>query len=483
MGMYIEDTIAAISTPPGVGGIGVIRLSGKKAIGLVEGIFKSRDKQKLSKIPSHTVHFGHIIDQLPGQKISARRKKSGQPVVDDVLITVMRAPHSYTGEDVVEISCHGGPVILEKILSLVLANGAKPASGGEFTKRAFLNGRLDLIQAEAVSDMINAKTEASLKIAIGQLHGHLSSTVNKIRDKLVDILASLEAVLDYPEEEVPAFPPKDIIKNIDEVSSLVAKLISTAQSGKIFREGLKLVIVGKPNTGKSTLLNTLLQEDKAIVTPIAGTTRDVIEDWLNIDGVPLKIMDTAGLKNTRHEIEKLGIERTKKAIETADLILLVLDLSSPLTKEDEYIAELITGKKYIVVANKSDLPSAVKERDIKKIFSAPSGNKPAGYSLVKISALQGSGIHQLNHLIYKAATGGQADYPPSVLVTNVRHKEALRRAVEALAEAKKACKNKASYEFVALDLREALKAIGEINGQVANEEILEQIFSKFCIGK
>lgn len=476
--MHREDTIAAISTPLGIGGIGVIRVSGEKAIRIIGQIFKAKNKQKLTAVASHTVHFGYIIGET-----SKGRKKPLNNIIDDVLVTIMRAPHSYTGEDVVEISCHGGLVILEKVLALILKRGAQLAAPGEFTKRAFLNGRLDLIQAEAVYDIINAKTDTSLEIAIGQLHGHLSSTVNKSRNKIVALVANLEAILDYPEEDIPSLLPDDVINDIEDILSLITELLHTAQSGRIFREGATLVIIGKPNTGKSTLLNTLLQEDKAIVTPIPGTTRDVIEDWLNIDGLPIKIMDTAGVKTPQDEVEHLGIERSKKAIELAELILIMIDVASPLNKEDEYIARLVAGKKYVVVGNKSDLRQVVKEKDIRRLFSKVNPDSPADYSLVNISALKGTGIKELNNLIYQSLTRGRISSSPSILVTNVRHKEALRRAAEALEEAKKTCKNKGSYEFIILDLRVALNAVGEITGEVANEDILEQIFSKFCVGK
>jgi tRNA modification GTPase len=479
--MYSEETIAAVSTPPGIGAIGIVRVSGKKAVKLVDHIFKGKNKKKLNKVTSHTVHFGSVMEPFPARENNRRSTKKHDPcarIIDDVLVTVMRAPNSYTGEDLVEISCHGGPVVLAKILDLIFTQGAKPALPGEFTKRAFLNGRLDLVQAESVCDIINAKTETSLKIAIDQLHGHLSSTLNKIKDKLVSILAILEATLDYPEEDIPTVSRKQITGDIENIKSIISGLLATAKSGKIFREGLSLAIIGKPNTGKSTLLNTLLKEDKAIVTPIPGTTRDVIEDWLNIDGVPIKIMDTAGIKTTRNPVEKIGIERTKKAIETADLVLAVIDLSSELTKEDKYIAGLIEGKKHIVVGNKMDLVPLVKEKDIQKMFS-----RSAYYPLIKISALKDTGIKHLHQVIHKLAPGPRTNYSESILVTNIRHKDALNRALTALENAQRACKDKVFYELIALDVRLALKAVGEVTGQIANEQILEQIFSKFCIGK
>ena len=472
--MYREDTIAAISTPIGIGAIGVIRLSGGKAIKIADQIFRSKSKRRMSKVPSHTVHIGYITTE---EKRSSSKKKDD--VIDEVLLTVMRAPNSYTGEDVVEISCHGSMVSLNNILSLILKKGAKAAPPGEFTKRAFLNGRLDLVQAEAVCDIISAKTATSLHIAVNQLNGQLSSRINNIRDKLINILTHIEASLDYPEEDIPSLRKDKVIKEINRISCLVEELLDTSLSGMIFREGLSVAIVGKANVGKSTLLNTLLQDDKAIVTSIAGTTRDIIEEWINIEGVPVKIMDTAGFKGARDEIEDLGIQRSKKAIGNADLILFVIDLSVPLNKDDEDIAEIIAGKRYIVVGNKNDLKGVVKKSNIDKLFPL----SPGRYSLVKISALKRRGIKQLQHSIRRLFTGKDRVHTESVLVTNLRHKDALRRAGETLVSAKKSCENNDFYEFVVLELRMSLNSLGEITGEVSNEDILNEIFSKFCVGK
>lgn len=473
--MYREDTIAAISTPIGTGAIGVIRVSGRRAVKIAELIFRSKSKKKLARVPSHTVHIGYITERK--EKSSSKEKED---IIDEVLVTVMRGPNSYTGEDVVEISCHGSMVSLDNILSLILKKGAKAASPGEFTKRAFLNGRLDLVQAEAIYDIISAKTDTSLHMAVNQLNGQLSARINNIRDKIVGVLAHIEASLDYPEEDIPSLRKDKLIKQIDGTTCLVEGLLDTYESGMIFREGLSVAIVGKANVGKSTLLNVLLHDDKAIVTPIAGTTRDIIEEWINIEGVPLKIMDTAGFKSARDEIEHLGIKRSKKAIGNADLVLFVIDLSVPLSKDDENIAGIIAGKRYIIVGNKNDLKEVVKKSSINRLFPSSSERCP----MVKISALKGTGIEQLKASIARLFTTCQErTRAESVLVTNIRHKEALRRAKEALSSAKKTCKNGGFYEFIALELRMSLDNLGEITGEVANEDILNEIFAKFCVGK
>ncbi len=481
--MYKEDTIAAISTPIGIGGIGVIRVSGKKAIKIADEVFTAKNKQHLTQVSSHTVHFGYIVRKDKENSFSKTEKDKNE-IIDEVLVAIMRAPHSYTGEDVVEISCHGGIVPLRRVISLIFEKGAQPASPGEFTKRAFLNGRVDLTQAEAIYDIINAKTETSLQIAVQQLHGNLSIKLNEISDEIVDILASLEAALDYPEEDVSDLSKEELVNKIEGVSFLVNELLKTAHSGMIIREGLRVVITGKPNVGKSSLLNALVQNDKAIVTSIPGTTRDIIEEWMNVEGLPLKIFDTAGVKKTKDKIEQLGIQRSKKALEEADIILFVIDLSSPLTQEDEEITNIVANKTYMVVGNKSDLSQVVNEKNIKQLFYKNNLEIKSDFLFVKTSALQKKGIEQLKDLIYKLFIHGSK--PPcseSILVTNVRHTEVLRRANESLEEAKKTCKNGSFYELMAMDLRAALNILGEITGKVTNENILDQIFSKFCIGK
>jgi len=463
MKIFSEDTIASISTPLGENGIGIVRLSGKEAISIVEKIFQPKNKnQSLDKIPTHTLHYGFI-------------SKNGT-VVDEVLVTVMRAPKTYTREDVVEINCHGGIVPLRKVLELCLEKGARLAQPGEFTQRAFLNGRIDLAQAEAVCDLIRAKTEIASQIAVKQLEGHFSNRIKAIRDQLVNLLAYLEVSLDYSEEEVKFLTREEIGKRIDGMLSSLEGLLLTAETGKILREGLKTAIVGKPNVGKSSLLNALLREERAIVTSYPGTTRDVIEEMVNLRGIPLVIMDTAGIREHSLDlIEKIGVERSKKTIQSAELILFIIDLSTPLTEEDHYIAKIIAEfnpqAKVILVGNKVDLPQQVSDEDLSL---SP---------LLKISATLGTGIEDLEQKIYEMFITAELTTPDTVFVTNLRHKDALIRAKDAVWDAKKTNENNFSEEFIALDLRQALNALGEIIGETVTEDILDRIFSQFCVGK
>ncbi len=488
-----EDTIVAISTPMGEGGIGIVRLSGSEAIPIVMRLFIPKRKKNLTGVKTFTTHYGHIYDK--------------GKLVEEVLLSVMRSPSTYTREDVVEISCHGGIVPLRKVLELCLREGARLAEPGEFTLRAFLNGRIDLVQAEAVCDIIRARTDAALNCALHQLQGDLSRTVNWIRERIVDLLAHIEACLDCPEEEITQLSPAEIVESLDRTSLELRELLKSAQSGRILREGLKTAIVGKPNVGKSSLLNALLQEEKAIVTPIPGTTRDVVEDMVNILGIPVKIMDTAGIRHARDEIEMAGVERARRSIALADLILFVIDLSIPLNEEDRGIAENLVGRKTILVANKCDLPQLVSEREIRKLWASSLGHlQPEGESLsansvnspynslgnhsilrnpplIKVSATRRTRIKDLEDFIYRLFIKGEASISDAVLVTNVRHQDALVKAEESLKEGIEACKRGDSEEFIALHLRQALESLGEIVGDTATEDILSRIFSRFCIGK
>ncbi|HWP46439.1 MAG TPA: tRNA uridine-5-carboxymethylaminomethyl(34) synthesis GTPase MnmE [Candidatus Limnocylindrales bacterium] len=457
---FQEDTIAAISTPLGEGGIGVIRISGKAAIAIADALFVSPSKgKKLKDLPSHTVHYGHIYD--PGT----------QEPVDEVLVTLMRAPKSYTREDVVEISSHGGFISLKRILDLVLKGGARLAEPGEFTKRAFLNGRIDLSQAEAVIDIIQSRTELSHKVAVRQLEGRLSQKVRAIRDTLKHLTALVEASIDFSEEDIEVISPEALDSGIGEALESIDFLIETAEEGQILREGLSLVIVGKPNVGKSSLLNVLLEEERAIVTPIPGTTRDVIEESLNLKGVPVRLLDTAGIRNTEDPVEVQGVLRSKNLLEKADLVLWVLDSSSPLTQEDRDILELVKEKKVLGVLNKIDLPSKIGEE---------AGQLLAGIPWVKISAKEKSGIETLKDLIFEMVVKTPVE---SVWVTNIRHKNALIKAQQSLLKARESIAQRMSGEFIAVDLRAALDSLGEIIGETTTEDILTEIFSTFCIGK
>ena len=493
MKIETEDTIVAISTPMGEGGIGIVRLSGSQAIPIVMRLFVPKRKKNLVSVKTFTIHYGHIYDR--------------EKLVEEVLLSVMRAPYTYTREDVVEISCHGGIVPLRKVLELCLKEGARLAEPGEFTLRAFLNGRIDLVQAEAVCDIIRAQTDTALNCALHQLEGHLSRTVEKMRERIIDLLAHIEALLDYCEEEIPELSRGEMVYQMEKISKEIAELLKSAQSGRILREGLKTAIVGKPNVGKSSLLNALLEQDKAIVSAIPGTTRDVVEDTVSILGIPMKIMDTAGLRHARDEIEMAGIERTRRCIGVADLVLFVIDLSVPLNEEDRHIAENLVGKKTVLVANKCDLSEIVSEREIREMWEScfagfqveseplPVSSANPGYMsssnpfspgnppLVKVSATQRIGIRDLEQLIYHLFIKGEISISDAILVTNVRHQEALLRAEKSLKEGMESCKRGESEEFIALDLRQALDALGEILGETATEDILSRIFSRFCVGK
>lgn len=454
------DTIAAISTPLGEGGIGIIRISGKDAIKIADKIFHSPKGLKLADVKTHTIHYGFIVNPQTGEKI------------DEVLVTVMRAPHTYTREDTVEINCHAGYITLKKILNLVLLHGARLAEPGEFTKRAFLRGRIDLSQAESVIDLIKAKTEQAQKIALDHLSGKLSEKINELRDAITRVCAHVEAYIDFPEEDIDGLTQEQIQSEINRVKEEIKKLIEGYEEGKIYREGLRAAIVGKPNVGKSSLLNALLMKDRAIVTEIPGTTRDIIEEYVNIKGIPLQIVDTAGIREAHDLVEAEGIKRSLKAVELAEIILLVLDSSKPIDSLDEEIINKIIHKKIIVVINKKDIKS--------REFQLPESlkDKPA----VEISALKGEGIEELKELIFNTTITGKCEQE-GVVVTKLRHKIALDNALEALDNALQTFEKKEPLEITAMFLREALNCLGQIVGVVTTEDILNIIFSEFCIGK
>ncbi len=454
------DTIAAISTPLGEGGIGIIRISGKEAISIANRIFQSSKGVNLLVVKTHTIHYGFIIDPETGQKI------------DEVLVTVMRAPNTYTREDVVEINCHGGYVTLKRILDLVISQGARLAEPGEFTKRAFLRGRIDLSQAESVIDLIRAKTEQAQKIALEHLSGRLSKKINELRDSLMRVCAHVEAYIDFPEEDIDGLTQEEIQTEINRIKEEINKLIEGYEEGKIYMEGLRAAIVGKPNVGKSSLLNALLMKDRAIVTEIPGTTRDIIEEYVNIKGMPLKIVDTAGIREAHDLVEAEGIKRTLRAVELAQLVLLVLDSSRPIDSLDEEIINRVIHKKIIVVINKKDIRS--KEFCLPEVLK----DKPR----VEISALKGEGIEELKELIFNTTISGKYEQE-GVVITKMRHKIALEDALQALNNALQSFKEKEPLEITAMFLREALSFLGQIVGVVTTEDILNLIFSEFCIGK
>lgn len=455
-----SDTIAAISTPLGEGGIGIIRISGNEAISVVSKIFRSPKGINLNNVKTHTIHYGFIVDPFTEEK------------VDEVLVTVMRAPNTYTREDVVEINCHGGYITLKRILDIVLEHDVRLAEPGEFTKRAFLNGRIDLSQAESVIDIIRAKTDQAQKIALEHLSGRLSDKINQLRQSLMRICAHIEAYIDFPEEDIDGLTEEAIKESIKHIIDEIKSLIEGYEKGKIYREGLTTAIVGKPNVGKSSLLNALLMQERAIVTEIPGTTRDIIEEYVNINGMPLKIVDTAGIRQAHDIVEAEGIKRTMKAVEQAELILLILDSSRPIDCLDEEIISKIINKRVIVVINKKDIKS--------KEFKLPDSlkDKPT----LEISALMSEGINELKELIFKTTMTGRYTQE-GLLITKLRHKVALEDTLNALNNALESFKRKEPLEITAMFLREGLSFLGQIVGVVTTEEILDLIFSEFCIGK
>ena len=456
--MYKEDTIAAVATPPGEGGIGIVRISGPDAEQLVAAIF-CHNRGSNGKLKSHTLYHGKICDPRSGT------------ILDEVLLTVMRKPHSYTGETVVEVHCHGGVFSVREILRLILSQGARHAEPGEFTKRAFLNGRIDLAQAEAVLDLIQARTEQAASLAVKQVDGGVSDWVDTMRNSLLDCIVQVEAAIDFPEEEIELLQRDQLSQEISKLIGKIHEILSTYEWGRLYREGAKVCICGRPNVGKSSLLNMLVGEERVIVTPFPGTTRDVIEESLNLGGLPVVFWDTAGLRETEDQVERIGVELSKRYIDRADVVMLILDGSSELTADDESLLRKI-DKKTIIVLNKEDLP-----RRLNRMALEPFPN--AG--ICSVSAKLGSGIEALKEGLLNVLLGVRAEAP--IIITNVRHKSALIRCENALNNAQKSlCENQPA-EFVAVDLNDAKEALEEIIGKIYNYDILERIFGKFCIGK
>lgn len=456
------DTIAAISTPPGEGGIAIIRMSGEDVFAVIAKLFKGKD---LTKVPSHTINYGHIIDPETHEE------------VDEVMVSVMRAPKTYTKEDIIEINCHGGIVATNRILQLCLSYGARLAEPGEYTKRAFLNGRIDLSQAEAVMDLIRAKTDKSMKVALDQLDGDLSKLIRHLRQDILDALAQVEVNIDYPEyDDVETMTTKMLLEKAQEVQKQIKVLLQTAKQGKVLRDGLATAIVGRPNVGKSSLLNHLLHEDKAIVTDVAGTTRDVIEEYVNFKGVPLKLIDTAGIRDTTDKVEKIGVERSRKAIDTADLVMLVLNASEPLTAEDQELLAATSHTQRILILNKTDLPQKL---DLKAV-QAVAGDSP----LIQTSILQQTGMDQLEstiaHLFFDE---GIESSQKTVMVTNARHIGLLHQASAALDDVMHGIAMGMPVDLVQIDMTRAWDLLGEITGDSYQDELLDQLFSQFCLGK
>lgn len=457
-----EDTIAAISTPFGESGIGIVRISGSLAEPILKKLFKP--KAEIVDFVSHHFYYGYLI-----------HPKNGRPI-DEVLVVLMRAPKTYTREDILEIHCHGGYLLLQKVLELVLAEGARIAQPGEFTKRAFLHGRIDLTQAEAVIDLIKAKTQENLEIANQQLRGNLYHEMELLREKLIQPLAFLEAHIDFPEEEIEAIPLSEMKEDLHRQIQKLGDWISTYEMGRVFREGVSVAIAGKTNVGKSSLLNTLLKQDRAIVTPIPGTTRDVIEEVINIYGIPIRLMDTAGLRRAFDSIEQEGVRRAKERVSDADLVLLIIDGSRVLDEDDEAIFQEVDAKKKILVLNKKDLIQRVKLEEIQRRFP--------NQSIVPISALKGEGIEELKKSIQQVLLHQKVRTSPEhLIVTNIRHKVILEQIKDNLSEVLRLLEEGSSFEFITFEIRSALENLKELVGETTTEEVLNRIFSQFCIGK
>lgn len=459
--MYIEDTIAAIATAPGESSIGIVRISGSGSLDIASRIFTPKKSGRTLSDNVRKLLYGTISD--------------GEKTIDEVLICYMKAPHSFTGEDVVEINCHGGYIAVKKILSLVLKNGARPAQRGEFTKRAFLSGRIDLSQAEAVIDIIKAKTDVSMEMAQKQLSGHLSQKVKSVRDQITMSLAKITVAIDFPEEDEPEVTYEELSLIVTQVKEDLEALLHTFDRGRILRDGLKTVIVGKPNVGKSSLLNAILRESRAIVTDIAGTTRDVIEEYVNIGGVPLKIVDTAGIRDTEDVVEKIGVERSVASMESADLCIAVLDSSQKLSEEDIRILSQVRDKKVIVLLNKADLPAAVDEKMVREY----AGEK----KVIAISAKQNIGIEKLERFIEEMIYAGEVEAENEVTLNNLRHKNALEQAVSSCEDAIAGLTDNLPLDILETDFRDIWDDLGLITGESVSEDLLDTIFREFCIGK
>jgi len=470
----LSDTIAAISTPIGEGGIGIVRLSGTDALSIADRIFVSRDGSKPSEYKTYTTHYGYIVDQ----KLTTNDQRLTTDVVDEVLVTVMRAPKSYTKEDVIEINCHGGIVPLKKILELVLSHGARLAEPGEFTKRAFLNGRIDLTQAEAVLDIIKAKTHKGLEFALTQLDGGFSRQINNIRRALLDMKVNLEASIDFPEEHLSVLSQKEISDRLKNLKSKVQGFINSSDSGKIVREGITCVISGKPNVGKSSLMNALLKEERVIVTPIPGTTRDCVTEYINLDGIPLQIVDTAGIIETKDIVEKEGVIRSKLHLDKSDLILFVMDAKTGISDEDKKIIELIKDKELICVINKIDLVDKL-TMSVKELTGLFGKEIP----IVEISVLKKKNMDKLFKAITDAIWKGKVIANDFTILANARHKDSLLKVSAFIEESVSSFDQKRSEEIIAISIDEAIGSLGEITGETVSQEVLNRIFERFCVGK
>ncbi|HDT7012324.1 TPA: tRNA uridine-5-carboxymethylaminomethyl(34) synthesis GTPase MnmE [Staphylococcus aureus] len=456
------DTITSISTPMGEGAIGIVRLSGPQAVEIADKLYKG--KHLLNDVPSHTINYGHIIDP------------ESKEVVEEVMVSVLRAPKTFTREDIIEINCHGGILTINRVLELTMTYGARMAEPGEFTKRAFLNGRIDLSQAEAVMDFIRSKTDRASKVAMNQIEGRLSDLIKKQRQSILEILAQVEVNIDYPEyDDVEDATTEFLLEQSKEIKQEINRLLDTGAQGKIMREGLSTVIVGKPNVGKSSMLNNLIQDNKAIVTEVAGTTRDVLEEYVNVRGVPLRLVDTAGIRETEDIVEKIGVERSRKALSQADLILFVLNNNEALTQEDYTLYEVVKNEDVIVIVNKMDLEQNIDINEVKDMI----GDTP----LIQTSMLKQEGIDELEIQIRDWFFGGEVQNQDMTYVSNSRHISLLKQARQTIQDAIDAAESGVPMDMVQIDLTRTWEILGEIIGETASDELIDQLFSQFCLGK
>ncbi|MEZ1949144.1 tRNA uridine-5-carboxymethylaminomethyl(34) synthesis GTPase MnmE [Staphylococcus aureus] len=456
------DTITSISTPMGEGAIGIVRLSGPQAVEIADKLYKG--KHLLNDVPSHTINYGHIIDP------------ESKEVVEEVMVSVLRAPKTFTREDIIEINCHAGILTINRVLELTMTYGARMAEPGEFTKRAFLNGRIDLSQAEAVMDFIRSKTDRASKVAMNQIEGRLSDLIKKQRQSILEILAQVEVNIDYPEyDDVEDATTEFLLEQSKEIKQEINRLLDTGAQGKIMREGLSTVIVGKPNVGKSSMLNNLIQDNKAIVTEVAGTTRDVLEEYVNVRGVPLRLVDTAGIRETEDIVEKIGVERSRKALSQADLILFVLNNNEALTQEDYTLYEVVKNEDVIVIVNKMDLEQNIDINEVKDMI----GDTP----LIQTSMLKQEGIDELEIQIRDLFFGGEVQNQDMTYVSNSRHISLLKQARQTIQDAIDAAESGVPMDMVQIDLTRTWEILGEIIGETASDELIDQLFSQFCLGK
>ncbi|MDU6030927.1 tRNA uridine-5-carboxymethylaminomethyl(34) synthesis GTPase MnmE [Peptoniphilus sp.] len=456
----LNDTIAAISTAIGEAGIAIVRMSGDDSVNIIDEIFVSASGKKMAEAENRKFLYGHIAD--------------GDKLIDEVLVVKMKGPHSYTAEDIVEIHCHGGVVSVKRILNLILSKGARLAEKGEFTKRGFLNGRIDLTQAEAVIDMIKAKTDISFDMGLNQLSGALSEVLNKLKDELVSMQALIVANIDFPDEDIEDAAYHDLMERSDKILEKMDNLLDNSKNSRLLRDGINTVILGKPNVGKSSLLNGLLKYDRAIVTDIAGTTRDIIEDYINLDGVLLKITDTAGIRETDDEVEKIGVNIAREKLKEADLVIAIFDISRDFDKDDEEILNLIKDKKHITILNKDDLDQKISDEEIEKYFKD---------DYLRLSVMENESVKKIENLIIDLFFDGELQISSDSILSNIRHINALKEAKKALLEVNESLKEKVFLDLIEVDLENVIGHISEITGTITTEDILDRVFSDFCIGK